>query len=375
MDDFYKQKGFEEASLKHGNPDILQAFFDQIYHQLILDPDYKEQTNPKINQHNEEKANLQTKIDNLKTKIDDVRKDEENYRNEKKDFEEKARRYDLEEKKEKYNPAAYNTLSILNILLILVIIIIYSIFFMHLFSKPTTKILPPIDELLNLIANYWLAVFLVIIPLALAYTIEFYWRKKSKFKILIISGLIVLSLFLDYIIANATRTRIAQANELLGIATPSFWNDTNFWIVLLIGPLPVYLLSLLLNLKHKYSKEYIEERYNNPYADMVKQLRDKELNRKYKREELEKELEKYVEEYNKMTNFTEKILYIPKEELDTRIFNFYNGWIEWITNFYNQTFEKQYNTTKADLLTRCNQEYEKFKSESLSKFKVIYKMV
>lgn len=372
MDDFYKNKGYVESSLKHGNSDLLPAFFDQIYQQQILDPEYKEQPNPIMNQHEQEKISYQQRIEDLKNKILDVKNDEEKFRKEKKEYEELARKYDLENHSVKFNPGTYQTLRIIGYLLIVVIIIVYSIFFMHLFSKPTAKIWPPFNELVDLFSNYWLACLLTIIPIALGYTIDQIFRAKTKFRQIILTSLIGLSLFLDYIIASATRSRIIQANEILGLPSPSLLEDTNFWIVLLIGPLPIYILSIILNFKHKKSKEYIEEQSRNPYSQIIKELRDKELNRKYKVEELSKDLEKLQSEYNRLLNIKDKIQYIPKEELDTRIFNFYDGWINWITNFYNQLYEQNYGVTKSELLSRCKQEYEKFKQESQKRFTTIY---
>jgi len=372
MNDYYKQKGFEESALQHGNPDILSAFFDQIYQQLILDPEYKEHPNPRLNQHEQEKLNLEKKIDDLKNKIQDVKNDEEKFRKEKKEREEIARKHDLENSKAKFNPKLYNTLQLVTILLVIVIFVVYSIFFMHLFSKPTAKIFPPFNELISLIQDYWYACILAIIPLGLGYVIDLFFRGKSKYKIYSIIGVGLISLFLDFIIANATRTRIADANELLGLTSPPLLLDTNFWIVLLLGPLPIILLSIILYQKHKNSQEYIEELSKNPFKDIVDQLREKELNRKYKAEELDKELSKNQNEFNRLLNFTEKIQYLPKEQLDTRVFSFYNGWTEWITNFYNQAFERQYGITRAERLTKCKEEFDKFNQESQSKFKTIY---
>jgi len=146
MSDFYRQKGFDESSRLHGNPDLLIPFFDNIYQQLIFEPTHKDELNPELNQLEQEKSKLKEEIERITSKIDDIRKDEVKFREEKKAYEEKARLYDLENKKIKYNPKIYQTFQIAIILLLIIIILVYSIFFMHLFSSPTAKIFPPINE-------------------------------------------------------------------------------------------------------------------------------------------------------------------------------------------------------------------------------------
>lgn len=174
---------------------------------------------------------------------------------------------------------------------------------MHLFSKPTAKIFPQFNKLISLIQDYWYACIITIIPIGLGYVIDMLFRGKSKNKKYFIFALISIWLFLDFIIANATRTRIAGANKLLVLPSPPLLLDTNLWIVLLIGPLPIILLSIILYQKYKNSQEYIEELSKNPYKDIVTQLREKELNRKHKALELEKELSKLQDEFNKLLNF------------------------------------------------------------------------
>jgi len=243
---------------------------------------------------------------------------------------------------------------------------------MHLFSSPTAKIFPPINELTNLISEYWYVSFLSLIPIFLGFTIDIFYRSKYKYRILYIAILFSISLFFDYIIANATRIRIAQANELLGLPTPPLLLDTNFWLVLLVGPLPIIILSILLYHKHKNSKEYIDEQSNNPYNEIITELRKKELNRKYKAQELSDELKQLTDKHNSLLNIKEIINYIPKEELDKRVFAFYSGWIEWITNFYNSAYEDKYGTKQSEMLTKCREIYEKFNQDSQNKFTTIY---
>lgn len=374
MKDFFTQLGSEKAETHHGNPEMLRTFFEQIYKQIIVEPQFIVQPNPLNNVIENEKENLLNKIKQLDDKITDVRQDEEKYRREKIETEEKARKYDLENKKLTFNPRFYRTLQVISWLLVIVLVLVYSIFFMHLFAPPSTKIIPPISEFLVLLENYWLACIISIVPIALGFVFDMLWRSEKKSKIFAIIPIVLLTFALDFIIAYSTHTRIAQANELLGLPSPSLLADTNFWIVIFIGPVPVIILSIVLHFKYKNSLEYIEEKSKNPFLEQVAKLREKEMNRKRKAEELIAEKEELQRLFNKKDAIPKSLKLLPKEQLDVRIFYFYDGWTSWITNFFNSSFEKKYNKSKSELLSQCKLEYDEFLKESDKQFTNIYNL-
>ncbi|GEM_PF-2231569 len=365
-DQTIKDKGFSEAKNHHGNPDMLQSFFSQIKNGLILEPTYVARPDSLATKLKNEYDLIAKNISELQAKIDDVRKEEQEFRTQKSKYEEDARQYSLKNSTKKFNPASYYSILSISIILALVIFLIYSIFFMHLFSPPTTKIIPPISEFKILLSEYWLASFLAIIPLAMSFVTDlFYKNRKNGIKnIIALVALLVFTFFLDFIIAYATRTRIAQANELLGIATPDLLVDTNFWIVIFTGPIPVFVLSVLWHFTYKSSKSYIEEISKNPFSDTVLQYRDKEMNRKRKAEELAQEIKKLQAEKVKKDEEIRNNQYIPKDELDRSISEFYKGWREWITNFFNEVFEREKNITQKELLEQCKNVYDTFIKES-----------
>ncbi|HOK14583.1 MAG TPA: hypothetical protein PK007_06630, partial [Candidatus Kapabacteria bacterium] len=123
-----------------------------------------------------------------------------------------------------------------------------------------------------------------------------------------------------------------------------------------------------------FKTNYIEEKSKNPFLEQVAKLREKEMNRKRKAEELIAEKEELQRLFNKKDAIPKSLKLLPKEQLDVRIFYFYDGWTSWITNFFNSSFEKKYNKSKSELLSQCKLEYDEFLKESDKHFTNIYNL-
>lgn len=370
---YYRQKGFEEASVLHGLPIQLSAFFEHIYQQKITDPAAQEFIIKRNPDFSDKKEILEKRIKELENKILDVKKDEEDYRRKKIEEEEKARQYEVQRQILNYNPFLFKILVIIDILLIIAILFAYGVFFMHMFSTPSTKILPPINEFITLVQNFWPAIFLAIIPISFGFALDLIFKSQSKYKIIYMILLGILTFALDFLIAYATHNRITQANEILGLPSTPLFYDTNFWLVIALGPVPVIVLSVFIHYTYKNSKGYIEKQNINPHLFLAKDYREKEMNRKNKAEELKLQLQQLQDQKLQLDNRMITPQLLPKEELDNRINSFYFGWVEWISNFFNQTYENQYHISKQELLEQCKNELQKFMQNSQDFYQKIYR--
>jgi len=259
--------GYTRAGNVQGDPEVYASYLDRILNGDLVDEHHKGLTE-------EQKNKKREKIEELEKVLDETRKNNAKYEEDiktkgKQIDEHRAELLKIREKRaanqEELTRESFSTLKFTINLLILIFLTGYLFFFYVSVAykalyvdfegiasriaegSSTGSIMPKAYELSEALRYNYLLLLVPFVFYAFGWAFHILVDMKHKAKVIFISLLIVLTFFVDLLLALTIHTNTESAKELMGLAIQKWSQDTTFYIILAFGFLVYVLWSILLD--------------------------------------------------------------------------------------------------------------------------------
>ena len=259
--------GYTRAGNVQGNPEVFASYLQRILNGDLVDEHHKGPTE-------KEKNDKREKIRELEKVLDETRKNNTKFEQDIKTKEKQAEEHRekllhiREKRSENPEELTHKSFSALKFginLFILIFLTCYLFFFYVSTAykalyvdfegiasriaegSSTGSIMPKAYELYEALRYNYLLLLVPFVFYAFGWAFHILVDMKHKAKVAFISLLIVLTFFVDMLLALTIHTNTESAKELMGLATQKWSHDTTFYIILAFGFLVYILWSILLD--------------------------------------------------------------------------------------------------------------------------------
>ncbi len=332
--------GYEKAGNVKGDPDVFEAFLERIKNGDLVEEKYKGLTDDEkkemvkvIKDLEKQKREQEKENAVVEAEIKEKEKTIEKHRNELLQIREMNAKNKELLKKETFSPFIFS----LNLFLLVFLSVYLFFFYISASYKAlyvdfeaiaeaiaqgagTGSIMPGPGELGEALQYNYLLFLIPFVFYAFGWTFHVLLEMKHKFKSLFLSGLIIVTFIVDFLLAMIIHNNTESAKELMGLATTSWTSSSTFYIILFLGFLVYIIWSILLHsLLTEWSKKQVTNNLNKIIKHMKKDI-----------EILTKKLHNIPKLENQINNYREDISTVFYGSLKSYIDQFTSGWLSYL---------------------------------------------